>query len=98
MSAPTNNGPYVAVDGTMGGLWTVVVRVWDAPTTAWRGVATLGVIASSADHAIKLTAMNGGDGGWPEGADFRAYPPGTGPGKLVWGDAATDDAQQGGER
>jgi hypothetical protein len=79
-----NIGPYVAYDGTMGDRWTVVVRIWDAAATAWRGIATCGQIASSAMHAISLVKLNGP---WPEDAEFRAYPPGTGPGELVWGAA-----------
>lgn len=81
-----NNGPYVAYDGTMGDRWTVVVRVWDPAATAWRGIATLGQVASSGLHAIALAKLNGP---WPKDAEFRAYPPGTGPGELVWGATAS---------
>ena len=78
----TNTGPYIAYDGTFGHLWTVVVRIWDAGRTAWAGIATVGQIASSAEHAIALTK---GNGPWPEGAEFVAHKPGSPVGALVWG-------------
>jgi hypothetical protein len=76
---------YVAYDGTLGQPWTVVVRLWDAATTAWRGIATVGQIASSPEHAVELVRKNGP---WPEGAEFKAHAPGDPLGKLVWGCSA----------
>lgn len=76
---------HIAYDGTLGHPWTVVVRQWDAATTAWRGIATVGQIASSAKHAVALVRQNGP---WPEDAEFIPHPPGTPLGALVWGNAS----------
>lgn len=82
MRQQVNTGPYIAYDGSFGNPWTVVVRIWDAATTTWSGIATVGQIATDADHAIKLVKLNGP---WPEGAEFIAHPPGAPLGALVWG-------------
>lgn len=74
---------HVAYDGTLGQPWTVVVRLWDAATTAWRGLATVGQIASSPEHAVELVRKNGP---WPEGTEFIAHPPGDPLGAVVWED------------
>lgn len=79
---PSNTGPYIAYDGTFGNPWTVVVRIWDAARTAWAGIATVGQIASSAEHAVALVRQNGP---WPDSAEFIAHEPGTPIGALVWG-------------
>jgi hypothetical protein len=90
-SESRNVGPYIAYDGTViqpddpqGGPWTVVVRLWNATATVWQGIAVCGQIAADRDHAISLVQKNGP---WPEGAKFRAYPPGHPMQSVVWGDA-----------
>jgi hypothetical protein len=80
----SNSGPYVAYDGTMGNPWTVVVRYWDAKVTAWRGIATVGQIAASAEDAVRLVRQNGP---WPSDAEFVAHEPGAPLGAIVWGTA-----------
>lgn len=72
---------HVAYDGTLGQPWTVVVRIWDAAATCWRGIATVGQIASSPEHAVALVRRNGP---WPEGTEFVAHPPSDPLGALVW--------------
>ncbi len=75
-------GLHIAYDGELGHPWTVVVRRWDSQATAWAGIALVGQIAVSAEHAVKLVRFNGP---WPDDAEFIAHAPGDPLGALVWG-------------